>query len=345
MQIFGKPSASWLKAKKWFFDEDKMLRDESLSIASIYAAQPKRKACKNCGANLGEKVFTKHGIDYCVCVNCTHLNGMHEDTDSFCQALYGEEKTDIFSQMYSADDLEAFKDRRDLIYRPKADFLLDALRESGEKVEDLTYDDFGAGTGYFVSALKEAGCEKVTGYEVSQNQVETANRMLGPDSLITHDLHEMTTLIRNSQADVLSLVFVLEHVQNPREILQAISDNKKLRYAFIAIPLFSPSSFIELAFQQFAPRHLTNGHTHLYTKKSFEHILNEFGFSPTAEWWFGADIIDFYRMIWMQISSDPDSKGAEAMWEEMLLPVIDDMQLALDKAKIPSEVHMVVKLR
>ncbi|WP_421782402.1 class I SAM-dependent methyltransferase [Kiloniella litopenaei] len=343
MKVYGKPAAPWLKAKKWFFDEDKMLLEESLKIADIYTQQEKRLHCKNCETPLGPKIFTKHGIDYTICETCSHLNGLHEDSDAFCDAVYGEDQTQIFAAMYSAKDKEAYEQRRDLIYRPKTDFLLNSLRDAGEIPEELLFEDFGAGTGHFVSSLRAAGCKRVRGFEASETQVEAANSLMGQELLISHELDQFIPMIENSKADVLSLVFVLEHIQNPREALAAIQRNPSIRYAFIAVPLFSPTSFIELAFQEFAPRHLTNGHTHLYTKKSLYHVLEEFGLKPQAEWWFGADVIDFYRMIWMKIANTEGAKGAEALWGQMMLPIIDDMQAVMDKAEMPSEIHMLVR--
>lgn len=344
MQRFGKPSASWFAAKQWFFDQDRELHAEGVRIAELYTAQPRRTKCKNCNGRLGKTEFTKTGIDYTFCKRCGHLNGLHQDTDAFCEGVYGETVTTLFSRMYSAKDKAAYIERRDSIYRPKADFLLDALRKEGEKPKKLRFADFGAGSGHFVSALREAGVRSVTGFDVSENQLRFANKVLGEKLLEPLALTETASKIASIEADVLSMVFSLEHVQNPREIAAAIASNPRARYAFIAVPMFSPCVFAEMAFPQFAHRQLADGHTHLYTEQSIDWMCQEFGFKRIAEWWFGSDLIDFYRFIWMSMAADPKTARAGARFREMWLPILDAMQLEMDKRKLSSEIHMVVRL-
>ena len=341
---FGKPSAPWFKAKKWFFDQDRELLAECHRIARLYTSQPQRTQCKNCEGPLGEAAFHKHGIGYTFCARCGHLNGLHQDSDAFCEGVYAETETDLYSRAYSSDDRAAYVERRDTIYRPKADFLLDALRTQGEDVARLTFADFGAGSGYFVSALRDAGIPAARGYDVSTTQIRLGNRMIGEEVLTQHRLEELEALAESISADVISVVFALEHVQGPRELLAAIARNKQARYAFIAVPLFSPCAFIEMAFPSFAHRHLACGHTHLYTEQSVNWMCKEFKLEQLAEWWFGADLIDIYRMIWMSLDRDPNARGMTQRWEQMMLPVIDAMQMEMDKRKLSSELHMVVRL-
>jgi len=343
---YGKPSASWFKAKRWFFDHDKELLGECLRIADLYLEQPERRRCMVCDVEIeGAPSFVKHDIPYHVCPRCGHLNGAHQDSDAFCAGLYKEEESTLFSQMYSAEDAAAFAERRDTIYRPKADFLLDVLQQSEEDPSNLRFADFGAGSGYFVSALQQLGIKDIAGYEVSENQVRLGNAMLNGELLIHHELDEIEELISTVETDVISLVFVLEHIQQPRQILDAIRRNPHAKYVFIAVPMFSTSVFVEMAFPHFAQRHLTCGHTHLFTPQSVDWMCDEFGIERIAEWWFGADMIDFYRMIAMSLIVSPDSKNMVSAWEETFLPVVDQMQLELDKRHQSSELHFVARLK
>jgi len=341
---FGKPSASWFKAKKWFFDQDRELLAECHRIATLYRKQPARVECKNCAAPLGEAEFQKHGIGYALCARCGHLNGLHQDTEAFCEGIYTESESDLYSRAYASDSRASYEERCDTIYRPKADFLLDALVEQGEKPSQMTFADVGAGSGYFVSALKDAGVKSVRGYDVSETQVKLANYMLGDHIVEQQGLVELLGTVENADVDVLTLVFALEHVQDPRGLLSAACQNRRARYAFVAIPLFGPCVFFEMAFPEFAHRHLTCGHTHLYTRQSVDWMCAEFGLERLAEWWFGADVVDLYRMIWMTMSRNPELAGMVGKWEEMMLPVVDEMQLAVDKKKLSSEVHFLVRL-
>lgn len=345
MRRYGKPSAAWFKAKKWFFDQDRDLLEECHRIARLYVRQPRRTQCKICTAPLGTAAdFTKHGIDYLFCRRCGHMNGAHEDTDAFCAGLYEADESDLYVRMYASEDVDAYNERRDTIYRPKADFLLDALKEQGENPQALSFADLGAGSGHLVSALRGAGVSKVRGFDVSEDQVRYANRMLGAELLQRHELDEMESVARKVECDVISIVFALEHVRRPRELLSAIAANRRARYAFIAVPMFSPCVFVEMAFPHFAHRHLTCGHTHLFTRESIDWMCREFGLNRVAEWWFGADVIDIYRMVWMTLSRSAEAAAMVKRWEETMLPVVDAMQLAIDKQHLSSEVHMLVRL-
>ena len=344
MQRYGKPSAPWFKAKRWFFDQDKELLAECLRIAELYLSQPKRENCMVCATPISTPPsFVKHNVPYHICPHCGHLNGAYQDTHAFCAGLYKEEESDIFSRMYESENLKAFEERRDSIYRPKVDFLIDALKEEKQDYLNMSFADFGAGSGYFVSALMSAGIKNVRGYEVSDTQVKLGNSMLGNEILIHHDMDDIVNLISSVEADVLSLVFVLEHVQNPGEVITAIKNNPNLQYAFIAVPMFSTSVFIEMAFPHFAHRHLACGHTHLYTPESLKWLSNKFSYKHCAEWWFGADMIDFYRMISMTLSASPDTINMVTEWENTLLPALDSMQLVLDKRHQSSELHFVAR--
>ena len=87
---------------------------------------------------------------------------------------------------------------------------------------------------------------------------------------------------------------------NPREILTAaISNNSKIRYLYLSVPLLSFSVYFELINQIFFNRHLSGGHTHLYTQESIRYFCKEFGFSIVGEWQFGTDIMDLFEYsIW-----------------------------------------------
>ena len=64
---------------------------------------------------------------------------------------------------------------------------------------------------------------------------------------------------------------------------------------FLSVPMDSSAVFVEMSNEELFHRHLHGGHTHLYTEQSLKHLATEFGFSVVAEWWFGADIVDWYR--------------------------------------------------
>jgi hypothetical protein len=144
-------------------------------------------------------------------------------------------------------------------------------------------------------------------------------------------------------ADVISLIGVLEHLQDPRSAMEHIKKNNQIKYVYLSVPLFSLSVFIEMISAHVYQRHLHGGHTHLYTKKSLEYLAKEFGFDVLTEWWFGTDIVDLYRHIFVDIENKNCSEELVDSLKEMLLPLIDSMQLELDKKHASSEVHLLLK--
>ena len=269
MKRYSKPLGKLLDFKQEFFDSNDLKLAEFKKIASIYRSQPRRAKCKNCGTAmdfLPASCFTKLGVEYSFCSQCGHLNGAYEDTEQFCRALYSDDLGESYAANYAAADVEQYQNRVAEIYIPKAQFMKDALAEAGEGALRLAH--FGAGAGYFVTAAKKCGFSDVVGYEPSETLVNVGNAMIGSPSLVGHDLGELVRLIQRSDAKVASLIFVLEHLQQPRAVLRALSENKRIEYVFFSVPIFSSASVLESVFLEIMPRNLVAGHTHLYTESS-----------------------------------------------------------------------------
>ena len=344
---FGKPAGPLLEHKQSFFKNNAALLARAETQARLYASQPRRTNCKNCDYALGQVAFRKLGVDYFFCSRCGHLNGGHEDTAEFCDALYTDAGGADYAQNYAATEKVSWDKRRDDIYRPKAAFLVEAL--SGEmdfpSLQGLSFADFGAGSGYFVGALRAEGLKRVVGYEVSEYQVGLANMMLGETLVTLHEARQIVTLAHQVSADVVSLVGVLEHLRDPRGMLAALSENPRVQYIYVSVPLFSLSVLIELAFPRVMPRHLSGGHTHLYTDTSITWFTREFGFKRIAEWWFGTDAVDLYRSLSVEIEWNGEKQPPEInnLLRQYMTPCIDELQLVLDQRKQSSEVHVLLR--
>jgi len=339
----GKPMAAWFHGKEFLFSDDEGLLAHSMRIAEVYRRQPRRGACKICASPIGKVAFVKQGIAYSFCHNCNHLNGLHEDTDEFAKAVYTESESEIFERAYSDIDEEVYCKRVEEVYRPKAEFLLSALREQGEEPSQLKYADFGSGGGYFISGMQLEGVRYIQGYEVSRALAEHARRRVGGHVIVQHEIDELAHIIEGVDADVVSLIFVLEHLQNPQAIFQAINNNRRIKYMFVSVPMFSLSVFIEMAFQNSFHRNLSDGHTHLFTHRSLSWLCSEMGMSSVAEWWFGSDMIDLYRLLGLTLQQDEHTAPVADIWFELMRPLVDDMQLQIDKRMLSSDIHVVLR--
>lgn len=339
---YSKPAADILKIKESFFKENDRLYQENVRWAEAYRAQPRRTKCKNCNAVLSAVLFTKMNIDYFLCGRCNHLNGGHEDTAEFVRYIYAEEDG-TYAQHYGAVDMEAYLTRVKAIYQPKADFLVQCLDAVGEKCSDLGYCDIGAGSGYFVYALRHGcGFKKVAGYEVSPKQVALANEMLAERRVTLQELGEPTEVLTASEADVVSMIGVLEHLRDPRAALERISANRNIRYLYLCLPLFSYSVFFELVNQQLYNRQLAGDHTHLYTLESLSWLCKEFGFGIVGEWLFGTDAVDLFRFISVQMGKLGCNEQMLQLFSTKFSAVLDGLQQVMDHSGFCSEVHVLL---
>lgn len=351
MLKYGKSCGPLLALKQGFTDQNDALLAEQTRLGEIYRRQPRRDVCVICGGPITDVSFSKCGIDYCFCDRCGHLNGAHQDSDAFCNALYTDDGGKNYAKTYSAADMEDYEKRVSEIYMPKARFLCEALQEEKQEPNNMSFADLGAGSGYFVAALLKSGVSQVRGYDVSEVQVALANSMIsvgngnGPGPWVEqHALSELEKVISKLDATVVSLVGVLEHLQSPRDILAALTANPSIRYLFLSVPLFSPSVFLEMVFPTVMQRHLAAGHTHLFTQTSLEWIRREYGMREVAAWWFGADMMDLMRMVTVRLAQSPDTVGMVDRWHQMMGPTLDGLQLEVDKRHLSSEVHTLLAI-
>lgn len=341
---YGKPSKNLMSLKTSFFDKNETLHKQIKKLNQLYAKMPLRKNCKNCGCSLSEDVlFRKQEIDYKLCEKCNHINGANSDNDEFCSAVYTEKGGEKYAKNYTTDDEKDYKHRVREIYLPKAVFLMDSLEEEKVAVDKLSFADLGAGSGYFIDALLQMGVKRPIGYEVSKFQSSFANKMIGDDCVYNHSIDETVNIVETLSANVVSMIGVLEHMQNPRQVLKALKKNKAVHYLYISVPTFSPTVFFETVFPKVFQRQLSGGHTHLYTEKSLSWMANEFGLEMISSWWFGTDIVDLYRNIIVELEMSAKTKKIAPIWTDQFMPLIDSMQKVIDEQRLSSEVHVLYR--
>ena len=342
---YGKASGPLLTLKQQFIDDNDLLLERDRKINAVYAQQPTRTCCKNCEHPLGDQLFVKQGVSYTICAQCGHLNGMYQDTEAFCAAVYTDDSGESYGKNYNAKDKRTYLKRVEDIYVPKVEFLSNSLGQLGENPESLRYADFGAGSGYFVCALVNQGINQVLGFEVSKSQVALGNTMMEQKLLKVHSLEQTVGLAESVDAEVISMIGVLEHLQQPRKILNALCCNPKVRFLYLSVPTFSLTVFFEMIFPEVMQRHLTQGHTHLYTSQSLDWLAKEFNMQQVAAWWFGADMIDLFRNVTVELKKNPETSNMVESWAKLFAPLIDTMQLEIDKKHLASEVHILFQLK
>ena len=339
---FGKSFYDLDKIKSDFFNENDALLKRQNIIKNLYKSEKIRKKCKACQCILKSNYFfISHKIKYIECQKCGHINGKYQDTKNFANQIYFSKKID-YSKEYHAKDIKNFTLRKKLIYDPKAKFLRDIFLKR-KKVKIL---DIGAGSGYLLSSLIDLGFKNVEGIEVSKEQVKFGKIMLkkrnqNSKKLKCLNYSEILKNIKNTDANCITLIGVLEHLSDMESFLKTIKENKKIKYVFLCIPLFSFTCIIESLFDEIYNRHLGGGHTHLFTENSIKKLMKKYGFKSHSEWWFGTDFGDLYRSLKVSLEKRKFSPLNKKITQ--IKNLINEFQLLLDKKKQSSEAHIFFK--
>lgn len=335
---YSKPFGKLNSLKTSFFENNDGMLQMADGMADVLLMQPKRTVCKICGKPLSEPLYRSHRIGYAECPNCGHLNSECVDNDEFASKVYVE---DDYSKNYSTEDRDSYINRRDMIYIPKAEYLINCLKDDGIDVSDINDLDIGAGCGYFVSALRSLGVSSM-GIEVSDSEVAFGNSM-SDEPILTHiGLTDSIEYIKNTKANVVSAIGVLEHLTHLSENLEAIKNNTSIKYVYASVPMFSFSSCFEAAFQQCYNRHTGGTHTHLFSNESVAKMAESIGFEVAYEWRFGSDVNDLYRFLMVSIQKNGNEEFAR-YFADKFIPVMDDLQNVLDKSEFSSELHFILK--
>ena len=327
---YSKSYSSIFKIKKDFYSENKKNYLNIIKINKKYIKQPIRKNCKICSNILKKKLFTQHLIDYTICVKCGHLNGLNQDTKNFTDWLYSQDKGKNYSSGYTKD----FKKRVQEIYIPKANFLKKVVKQN------INLIDLGSGGGHFLRALELKNIQAV-GFETNQTLIKIAKKNLKSNKILELNKNDLRKTLNNKKYNVLSMIAVLEHLNDPHEIMKMFMSSK-IKFLYISIPLFSLSAMVENVFKNIFPRHLGGAHTHLFTYKSINFFKKKYKLKSVGEWWFGTDIADLFRSL-QNSSYYHDEKAYFNYFNKYFFSTLDELQNVLDKKKICSEVHLVLK--
>ncbi len=342
MKKYGKNIADVLSVNHYIENNDQHKLAVN-QIDHIYIYMDKRKTCKICGTKLeNEFALKRYNIQYFLCSCCGHLNGEFEDNDKFAEKVYvnSDKQEKEYAFKFLEEDIKRYNERVEKIYMPKAQFLKDTLINENNNIKIV---DFGCGAGHLIKSFMNLGYKNVKGYEVSESQVKYANLINNSTVFSYYHIENTIKLIQDISADVICLIGVLEHLTQPINVIEAIKANNNIKYVYFSVPLFSLASLLQTIFPYCYERQLAGTHTHLFTKESIEYLCKKFHFTVVGEWWFGTDFADLYRGMLVNSSKNENYKINEIYSKKYLLNVLDELQLILDKNKICSEVHMIVK--
>ncbi len=339
MRKYGKKVGDILSIKKDFFQQNEKMLEMSRRQADALLIQKKRECCKICGSKIeGEPLYHSQRMNYYLCPVCGHLNSENEDTTDFQNRVYLE---DSYENNYSEEDRERYENRLQAIYIPKAEFLIDSLKEDGLSTKDIKILDDGAGSGYFVGALKRLNVA-ATGIEISKAQVEFANRMNAEEILLAADSDSIPEMLKKTDANVVTFIGVLEHIVNLWEVLESVRSNENIKYIYLSVPMFSLSCVFEASHQHCYNRHAGGTHTHLFSESSLKYMADKMGFTELTAWKFGSDMMDLFRMLMVSLEQNGNS-ALKDHFAPGFTKMIDDLQLVVDRNELASEIHLILK--
>lgn len=165
-------------------------------------------ACNACGCMQQDPLFDKNGWRLVRCAGCGLAFVANPPTDAERAALYS------FAAGYHqelAEDAASIAFHRDEARRNLA--VLMRHRAPGRRLLDI-----GCSSGLFLAAARAAGWQ-VRGLEYSPDSAQVARQELGLD-VVTGELGEST--FAPASFDVVTLWDVIEHVPDPRLVLQRV---------------------------------------------------------------------------------------------------------------------------
>jgi len=336
---YSKSSSFYASTKNELFIDNTQLLKKAKIQNKLYASQPLRKKCKLCLKKLPpSEDFNSHGVSYVFCSNCSHMNGCHEDTESFITQLYINDEGADYAKNYIDKN---FLKRVKTIYIPKVDFLIKSLPSVPKKNYKIL--DIGCGSGYFVCAAQIKNLV-VHGIDVSKKMVDFGNFQISNFAknqplTFTNELGFYEHIV-NTDADIVSAIGVIEHLREPHKFFDAFRKSKA-RYLYYSVPMFSLSVIIENMFKDVFPRQLVGGHTHLFTEESIGRMNEIIGVKAVAEWRFGTDVMDLYRSTIINLQKNNVSQKIKDEFTGKFVKIIDKIQNIIDKSHFCSEIHSV----
>lgn len=337
---YSKSYNNMWKFKDSLTSDNRKLLEVNNRITDVYNAQPVRRRCKICGADKHRYDFHARRTKYWCCDNCGHINGWYEDTEEFCKIMY-ESDDGIFGGYYEDTDIDYYMDRMRTIYAPKADFMIESIEQSGENPAELKYADIGAGSGHFVTSLQEKNYNAI-GIEVDKHQVRHVNNMLDREVLVHCKSEDVLTMIGETNVDVVTCIYGFEHIINVVDVFEAINRNPHIKWIYFSVPMLSVSSLLDSVNPDVYWRVLHAAHTHIYSTESIEWLCDNYKWEKKAEWVFGSDVADLLRNIMVKATENGDVEYATAI-KDMFAPMIDDLQGVIDKHRMCSDIHLLVK--
>lgn len=328
----SKPAADILaESAALLRDNATQLERQRVRAERLQALGAPRERCACCRAGLDLAApFSRRGTDYLLCADCGHLQ----------TRLAPPEAAPVdFGAVYPPLDARAFASRVERIYRPKLDWACEVLSGlGGPPPLERQWLELGCGHGFFLAALKDAGARRFGGVDCCDELVERANLALGEPRAAAIQ-GSPAEAVRQSSAEVLAAFFVMEHLPDLPDFLDAVAEKPEGTALVFSVPVFGLAAVLEDCSDRHSARSLDGWvHAQMFTESSLRRCLALAGCEPVGQWIFGQDALDLARMCSLAAQAYPGALRQEV--DQALARMADPLQCAVDQAHFADARHV-----
>ncbi len=250
-------------------------------------------SCPICESNKYELYVNIYGYQYCECQDCKSIFLANLPN---AEELY-QGNDDVPVEHYV--DEEIFNKRKEIISKPKLDFVLESLKNIYTDFDIFkikSWLDIGCATGELLSFVKDMGINAI-GIESDFREVKFARDVCGLEIIegyvdSNNPNEEIINAVKN--ASIISFFNVLEHIPNPINFINDIYtySNEDVFLVFEVPRHPSLASFSNLVSHDAVYRHMVPPqHLQIFTEEGIDRILKD-KFEVIATWGFGQGFFD-----------------------------------------------------
>lgn len=285
--------------------------------------------CPICSNNNIKYISTVYNFEYFECINCKLAFVKNQPISEDIEKLYNESNYSSIANTIHFD-IELQKYKVNNITKPKVKWFMEETN-----TQNLKWLDIGCGAGDLIIAAKEFGFD-VCGIETNNAAKKFIKENYNID-VINEFINSENIDKFSGQTDVISLIGVLEHLKNPKEIILSISQLQKTgQYILIEVPHYPSLA----AYSQMLHPNLVNRvmvppyHLYMFSINSLKSLLTEY--EITSSWYFGMDIYEYISTITTQNSTIENSDFIQTMYK-----FSNDFQKIIDENKLSDSILII----
>ncbi len=294
--------------------------------------------CPVCRSTLYVPIASINGFAYRECGNCGHVYLQEYPADLY--AIY--EKSSEQKALYISET--AFRQRCAVIAAPKAAF----INQAAERNEAGLWLDLGCATGELLMEAAALGW-RTLGFDADQEEVRFAvERGLNVKAAFL-DMMQLDASIVSAlrEADVVSLLNILEHVEDPCLWLQTLHSHMKPG-ALLAVEVPRAPSLtrvMNMACLSINYKYMIPPlHLHVFSESSLCKVWG-MGFDPLAKWCFGNGFVDLMNTALLLSDNPHFANNADTSCFNDIWRVADTVQRTIDEQGLSDVMLWVLKNR